>query len=216
MYSYEKRIIYVFYLQLTSALLSPNAAADMQMSNNQNHLINLIKELASANNKLKTDLLDCTDMLMECRNDIYAKLDQQQEEIMQRDQGRTTTKTSLGNNIFEQRAIDDHPNSWLSTSAPQATEEMTVPRLRRTEAQSSNQIKDKEAQQLNTSSGTNKQVPLTEVPSPQPSSSLLSNSPIVHHHYHYYVRNKLMAEKGKLNNRNLPNESDEKVKAGGV
>jgi hypothetical protein len=151
----------------------------------------LIKELASANSKLKTDLIDCTDLLIECRNELYAKLDQQQEEIMQHDQGRTTTKKSLGN------TLDDNPSSWLSTSAPQSDQ---VPRLRRTESKRSNQIED------------DKQT--TKAPSPQPSSSL--PSPIVHHHYHYYVRNKLMAEKGKLNNRKLSNDSVERVKADGV
>ncbi|KAF1803972.1 hypothetical protein FB192DRAFT_1278196, partial [Mucor lusitanicus] len=50
---------------LTSALLSPTAS-DLQMTNH-NQLIELIKELASANNKLKSDLLDCSDLLMECR-----------------------------------------------------------------------------------------------------------------------------------------------------
>jgi hypothetical protein len=65
-------------MQLTSALLSPNSAADLQMTNS--HFIELIKELASANNKLKSDLLDCTDLLMECKSDLHTKLDQQEEE----------------------------------------------------------------------------------------------------------------------------------------
>jgi hypothetical protein len=197
-------IFFFFFLQLTSALLSPNAAAEMQMNNNQNHLIDLIKELASANSKLKTDLIDCTDLLMECRNDLYAKLDQQ-EEIMQHDQGRTITKkSSLSNSTFPQQTID----SWLSTLAPQSSEESTaVPRLRRTESKRSNQIQDKEVDE----SSKNKKHIAPKTPSPQPSSSLPSTSPIVHHHYHYYVRNKLMAEKGKLNNRKPSNDSAEKV-----
>jgi hypothetical protein len=48
-------------MQLTSALLSPG---DAHMTH-QNQLVDLIKELASANTKLKNDLLDCRDLLVE-------------------------------------------------------------------------------------------------------------------------------------------------------
>lgn len=86
---------YVVDLQLTSALLSPNTAADLQMTNS--HLIELIKELASANNKLKSDLLDCTDLLMECRSDLYTKINQQQ------DDGTDNHLTVPTNNQLEQK-----------------------------------------------------------------------------------------------------------------
>ncbi|RCI06004.1 hypothetical protein CU098_009115 [Rhizopus stolonifer] len=113
-------------LKLTYALLSPNAAADLQITNsNQNHLIELIKELASANNKLKTDLLDCSDLLMECRSDLH----RQDQEEMDEEDGQL--KKTLFNHINNK---DDA--AYLSTSAPQSNEE-TVPRLRRTESKRS-------------------------------------------------------------------------------
>lgn len=102
-------------LQLTSALLSPTAS-DLQMTNN-NQLIDLIKELASANNKLKSDLLDCSDLLMECRSDLYAK----QDNNMHHDD----------NNNYNDQNNDGC--SRLSTSAPQKSTTIldTLPRLSR-------------------------------------------------------------------------------------
>lgn len=98
-------------LQLTSALLSPTAS-DVQMTN-QSQLIELIKELASANNKLKSDLLDCSDLLMECRSDLYAK----QDAHMQHDDG----------------SYNDENCDRLSTSAPQKSSTIldALPRLPR-------------------------------------------------------------------------------------
>ncbi|OAD08200.1 hypothetical protein MUCCIDRAFT_182376 [Mucor lusitanicus CBS 277.49] len=98
-------------LKLTSALLSPTAS-DLQMTNH-NQLIELIKELASANNKLKSDLLDCSDLLMECRSDLYAK----QDAHMQHDDG----------------SYNDENCDRLSTSAPQKSSTIldALPRLPR-------------------------------------------------------------------------------------
>ncbi|KAG2202999.1 hypothetical protein INT47_013215 [Mucor saturninus] len=175
-------------LKLTSALLVPNTADDLHMTNHNNtshHLIELIKELASANNKLKTDLLDCSDLLMECRNDLYNKLDKQQDEIMHHDDNSCIIIQQENNN-HAPTSQDDDKTSWLSTSAPQSNEEsiVIVPRLRRTESKRSNKI----------------DTAVTPSPSPpQPAVSLSTDTPaVVHHHYHYYMKNKLMAEKGKL------------------
>ncbi|KAL7314050.1 hypothetical protein PS15m_007708 [Mucor circinelloides] len=98
-------------LKLTSALLSPTAS-DLQMTNH-NQLIELIKELASANNKLKSDLLDCSDLLMECRSDLYAK----QDAHMQHDDG----------------SYNEENCDRLSTSAPHKSSTVldTLPRLSR-------------------------------------------------------------------------------------
>lgn len=80
---------------------------------NNNQLIELIKELASANNKLKSDLLDCSDLLMECRSDLYAK----QDAHMQHDDG----------------SYNDENCDRLSTSAPQKSSTIldALPRLPR-------------------------------------------------------------------------------------
>ncbi|KAI7888099.1 uncharacterized protein EV154DRAFT_605078 [Mucor mucedo] len=175
-------------LKLTSALLVPNTADDLHMTNHNNtshHLIELIKELASANNKLKTDLLDCSDLLMECRNDLYNKLDKQQDEIMHHDDNSCIIIQQENNN-HAPTSQDDDKTSWLSTSAPQSNEEsiVIVPRLRRTESKRSNKIDTTVAPSPS---------------SPQPAVSLSTDTPaVVHHHYHYYMKNKLMAEKGKL------------------
>ncbi|KAG2193193.1 hypothetical protein INT46_011274 [Mucor plumbeus] len=102
-------------LKLTSALLSPTTS-DLQMTNN-NQLIELIKELASANNKLKSDLLDCSDLLMECRSDLHAT----QDNNMHHDD----------NNNYNDQNNDSC--SRLSTSAPQKSFAVleTLPRLSR-------------------------------------------------------------------------------------
>lgn len=170
-------------MQLTSALLVPNTADELHMTNNNNttshHLIELIKELASANNKLKTDLLDCSDLLMDCRNDLYNKLDKQQDEILHHDDNNNTCIIIQQENNNHAQSQDDDKTTWLSSSAPQSNEEsIVIPRLRRTESKRSNTIENS----------------IT----PQPSITTADVPNIVHHHYHYYMKNKLMAEKGKL------------------
>lgn len=84
---------------------------------NNNQLIELIKELASANNKLKSDLLDCSDLLMECRSDLHAT----QDNNMHHDD----------NNNYNDQNNDSC--SRLSTSAPQKSFAVleTLPRLSR-------------------------------------------------------------------------------------
>ncbi|CEP08056.1 hypothetical protein [Parasitella parasitica] len=102
-------------LKLTSALLSPTAS-DLQMTSH-NQLIELIKELASANNKLKSDLIDCSDLLMECRSDLYAK----QDSSMHHDEGS------------DWNGRNDESCGRLSTSAPQRPTTIldNLPRLSR-------------------------------------------------------------------------------------
>lgn len=189
------KIIYI-YIQLTSALLVPNTADDLHMTNNNNnnntshHLIELIKELASANNKLKTDLLDCSDLLMDCRNELYNKLDkQQEEETMHHDENSIVIQQENNNNAQKQNDDNNNKsNTWLSSSAPQSNEESIsiVPRVRKRSSAVSNEI--------------------IEPPPP-----IIEPPTVVHHHYHYYMKNKLMAEKGKLRKSSADTSSSAEV-----
>ncbi|GAA5809243.1 hypothetical protein MFLAVUS_002648 [Mucor flavus] len=173
-------------LKLTSALPVPNTADDLHMTNSSNtnhHLIELIKELASANNKLKTDLLDCSDLLMECRNELYSKLDKQQDDTMHNDDSILIQQENNNNALKQNDDNNNKSNTWLSSSAPQSNQEsiIIVPRVRRPD--------------LKRSSVASNEL----VAEPQSSVSLPTDAPtVVHHHYHYYMKNKLMAEKGKL------------------
>lgn len=173
-------------LQLTSALPVPNTADDLHMTNSSNtnhHLIELIKELASANNKLKTDLLDCSDLLMDCRNELYSKLDKQQDDTTHNDDSILIQQENNNNALKQNDDNNNKSNTWLSSSAPQSNQEsiIIVPRVRRPD--------------LKRSSVASNEL----VAEPQSSVSLPTDAPtVVHHHYHYYMKNKLMAEKGKL------------------
>lgn len=191
-------------LKLTSALLVPNSADDLHMTNNSSNnynknLIELIKELASANNKLKADLLDCSDMLMECRDDLYAKLEQQQhqnDEVMHNDD---TIRCYKKDDAYQ----GDDDNIWLSTSAPQSNEESikNVPRLlRRTESKRSNLLEhDDETGAIVTQQddlGITNSTSTNNVPQSFISLPIDAPPTVVHHHYHYYMKKRLMAEKG--------------------
>ncbi|KAI8977872.1 hypothetical protein BDB01DRAFT_287434 [Pilobolus umbonatus] len=163
----------------------------MQMAN-QNHFIELIKELASANNKLKLDLLDCSDLLVESRAEVsrlYLKL----EELQQTDESHPEELHPLKhlpthphlpakiNNYPKQQ----HQGEWLSSSAPQTTDGLPVlPRI----------VTSFPVAIKTTMDDTDKKTALSESPE---SSPVLSSPTIVHHHYHYYLRNKLLSEKRK-------------------
>lgn len=112
-------------MQLTSALLSPNTAADLQMTNN--HLIELIKELASANNKLKSDLLDCTDLLMECKSDLYAKQqDDQHLTVPNQDEQRPILKRTESKRSIQPPKKEEDVMPQPSTSTPTSTSPTVV------------------------------------------------------------------------------------------
>ncbi|KAG0860142.1 hypothetical protein G6F16_005906 [Rhizopus arrhizus] len=86
-------------------------------TNNNSHLFDLIKELVSANNKLKTDLLESRDMLLESRSEVtnlVAKLEQQEQEV---DDDDNTTMT-------EQHPQDIWPKESNSNTTCNSTEQV--------------------------------------------------------------------------------------------
>ncbi|KAI8875585.1 hypothetical protein K501DRAFT_233480 [Backusella circina FSU 941] len=177
-------------LKLTSALLSPG---DAHMTH-QNQLVELIKELASANTKLKNDLLDCRDLFVERYGHAMPP-----EIVM-------TTNNDGDNNT----AAEENP-PLLSKSAPD--EPSSSCRQDNNNDPSSSSVSLTLPPSIMTSSTSSHS--LAE-PHPTPSTSSVNPS-VVHHHYHYYLKNnKALNEKGKLkdvegdsNNSNDPNEKKE-------
>lgn len=66
-------------------------------NNNTNDLINLIKELSSANTKLKSDLMNCRDQLSEARGEVTALM----QKIDDNESGSTTKKLSLRDDLMK-------------------------------------------------------------------------------------------------------------------
>ncbi|OBZ81901.1 hypothetical protein A0J61_10049 [Choanephora cucurbitarum] len=156
-------------LKLTYALLSPNAASDLQVTNsNQNDLVELIKELASANNKLKSDLLDCSNLLMECKSDLYAKSNPDEEQEYDDDELKVERRRkSLFNHLQDTNYVDSPIPMSIPNTAPEnlqnKQDETVLPQDRMT-----------------------------------PLSESHNTSPVIHHHYHYYMKKKMMSEKRKI------------------
>ncbi|KAI8343794.1 hypothetical protein EDC96DRAFT_522075 [Choanephora cucurbitarum] len=156
-------------LKLTYALLSPNAASDLQVTNsNQNYLIELIKELASANNKLKSDLLDCSNLLMECKSDLYAKSNPDEEQEYDDDELKVEQRRkSLFSHLQDTHYVDSPIPMPIPNTAPENLQN----------------------KQDETVSPQDRMTPLSESH---------NTSPVIHHHYHYYMKKKMMSEKRKI------------------
>ncbi|CAO0798771.1 unnamed protein product [Mucor circinelloides] len=142
--------------------------------NNNNDLISLIKELSSANTKLKSDLINCKEQLSESRGEVSA-LNQKLE-----DAANSTTEQD------GKRLQDD-----IKTSIKRSK------KLKRATSVKDEATNTKKKDGLPIRSKTTMQPPLPSVSSSMPTSSLASSpviSPnsknaVVHHHYHYYVKN---------------------------
>lgn len=143
-------------------------------NNNNNDLISLIKELSSANTKLKSDLINCKEQLSESRGEVSA-LNQKLE-----DAANSTTEQD------GKRLQDD-----IKTSIKRSK------KLKRATSVKDEATNAKKKDGLPIRSKTTMQPPLPSVSSSMPTSSLASSpviSPnsknaVVHHHYHYYVKN---------------------------
>jgi hypothetical protein len=146
-------------------------------NNNNNDLISLIKELSSANTKLKSDLINCKEQLSESRGEVIA-LNQKLE-----DSASSTTEHD------GKRLQDD-----IKTSIKRSKKLKRATSVK-DEATTTSCAKKKVG--LPIRSKTTMQPPLPSVSSSMPTSSLASSpviSPdsknaVVHHHYHYYVKN---------------------------
>ncbi|KAK4519380.1 uncharacterized protein ATC70_009615 [Mucor velutinosus] len=137
----------------------------------------LIKELSSANTKLKSDLINCKEQLSESRGEVIA-LNQKLE-----DSASSTTEQD------GKRLQDDIKASIKRSKKLKRATSV------KDEATTTSSAKKKVG--LPIRSKTTMQPPLPSVSSSMPTSSLASSpvvSPnsknaVVHHHYHYYVKN---------------------------
>ncbi|KAI8146255.1 hypothetical protein BJV82DRAFT_410639 [Fennellomyces sp. T-0311] len=146
-------------------------AADIQQASQQPHLITLIKELASANNKLKTDLLECRDLLSETRHEVI-------------------TLNSRIEDLEKENSVDAEKKSTerlLSMSAPQDLDIKWPLALR----------KQQQQQQIRSRRATSSLVaPPKELPAAGPTPTASTSTPtstsasIVHHHYHYHMQHR--------------------------
>ncbi|KAF7722544.1 hypothetical protein EC973_002968 [Apophysomyces ossiformis] len=179
-------------LKLTSVLMSPTS--DMHHAN-QNHLITVIKELASANNKLKSDLMDCRELLSETRNEVLA-LNNRIEEIEQGecDDIHTTppsplsipiAKPSVDTKLRLGHLATEENMGWLSTSAPQADDlDLCRPSVRR----QTKPILSRKSSHGKERAMTAPTFLSTENPTPASSSLPTTTPAVIHHHYHYHMQ----------------------------
>ncbi|KAL7311040.1 hypothetical protein PS15m_008856 [Mucor circinelloides] len=143
-------------------------------NNNNNDLISLIKELSSANTKLKSDLINCKEQLSESRGEVSA-LNQKLEDA------------SNSTNEQDGKRLQDDIKTSIKKSKM----------LKRATSVKDEATNTKKKDGLPIRSRTTMQPPLPSVSSSMPTSSLASSpviSPnsknaVVHHHYHYYVKN---------------------------
>ncbi|CAO3611759.1 unnamed protein product [Mucor hiemalis] len=180
-------------------------------NNNTNDLINLIKELSSANTKLKSDLMNCRDQLSEARGEVTALM----QKVDDNESGSTTKKLSLRDDLMKK--------SYSTTTSIGKSSKPAISFTTKKKAITSNtkvtrraaSVKERKNLNNGTSGNSKKEdttkpvpirsktaIPATVPPLPVISSSLptandtISSSPsstlsnaIVHHHYHYYVKN---------------------------
>ncbi|KAG0169727.1 hypothetical protein DFQ30_003285 [Apophysomyces sp. BC1015] len=142
-------------VKLTSNIIPAN---DMS-----GHLVSLIKELVSANSKLKLDLLGCREQLSETQSDLVA-LSGRLEEM--------------------ENPVDFGPKRCNLPAT--ATAETSRPRPPKPQVRRAASIRE-----VKKTTNVGKQpVPRTKtLPSPTPSVStpLSQNAAVIHHHYHHYV-----------------------------
>ncbi|KAG0173818.1 hypothetical protein DFQ30_006942 [Apophysomyces sp. BC1015] len=179
-------------LKLTSVLVSPTS--EMHHAN-QNHLITLIKELASANNKLKADLMDCRDILSETRSEVFA-LNSRIEEIENGDseefnatppspQPIPIAKQAAGRKSRMDHLATEDNMAWLSTSAPQPDDnDVCRSRLRR----QTKPIPSCRPSHGKERAATTPALPVKEQSPPAFSSLPAATPPVIHHHYHYHMQ----------------------------
>ncbi|KAI9485132.1 hypothetical protein BDB00DRAFT_878005 [Zychaea mexicana] len=98
-------------LKLTTR--SSTSAVDLQ--HQQPHFITLIKELALANNKLKTDLLECRELLSETRHEVIT-LNCRIEDL---EKDNNNNSSDYHNMNKQRHQWPDKHERFLSTSAPQ-------------------------------------------------------------------------------------------------
>ncbi|KAI8384325.1 uncharacterized protein BYT42DRAFT_257110 [Radiomyces spectabilis] len=184
-------------LKLTTLPSSPITHSQQA---NQSHWITLIKELASANSKLKADLLDCKDHLSEARNEIFAlscKIDGTEEHTMvskvedeeDEDQEEEKEEGSLPS-LPHKPPVELAPAGWLSTSAPS---------LRNMRKQLRTQPRRVTRDPTHATSA--KPLPLSSVQPNTTATTVASSMPgpsgtaVIHHHYHYYMQRKKKSAK---------------------
>ncbi|KAI8073608.1 hypothetical protein BDF21DRAFT_74811 [Thamnidium elegans] len=140
-------------------------------SNNTNDLISLIKELSSANTKLKSDLMNCKEQLSDARDEITALMQKIDDNERKSEHKQVSLQDDLMKKSMSTNTIDFKKKPPISKRAASVKEK--IPNK-----------KEKTKTTLQ---------PLPTVSSSMPTSTLVSCSPsssaIVHHHYHYYVKN---------------------------
>lgn len=148
-------------------------------NNNTNDLINLIKELSSANTKLKSDLLNCREQLSEAKGEVTALIIDQMDHSsttplssLQDDMNSTTTKKTK-----VKRAASVKEKSRPSDSTVGRSKTIPIPLPPPLPTISSSMPTSSIMGNSSTSPPTSSKM------------STSSSSAIVHHHYHYYVKN---------------------------
>ncbi|KAI9269976.1 hypothetical protein EDC94DRAFT_333459 [Helicostylum pulchrum] len=141
-------------------------------SNNTNDLISLIKELSSANTKLKSDLMNCKEQLSDARDEITALMQKIDDNERKSEHKQVSLQDDLMKKSMSTNTIDFKKKPPISKRAASVKEK----------------IPNKKEKSKTTIQ------PLPTVSSSMPTSTLVSCSPssssaIVHHHYHYYVKN---------------------------
>ncbi|KAL0093383.1 hypothetical protein F4703DRAFT_1789818 [Phycomyces blakesleeanus] len=209
-HDYGQMICNILILQIAPVINS--ITPEMQQSN-MNHLLDLVKELASANSKFKTDLMDCRGQLNEAHieaaaynNKIYG---------IDRDEEGEEQRENCGNGVprfMEVTASSIYTDNLalLSRSAPSLHAlgrtnggRMTKPlrEVRLAEQPPITDIQNQPKKDLKQhpfhamsakercpSSKKGKDVARTKTgPIPKPSASSPAGS-IIHHHYHYHER----------------------------
>ena len=173
----------------------------------QQQFITFIKELASANNKLKTDLLECRDLLSETRHEVIT-LNGRIEDLEKENNG--SSNNSSGDEQQQQQQERLH-QQWptrahervLSTSAPSHDDDTLIkwPPVVPSNSLSSRKQKPTHPMRnrslLRSRRATSLLIPPpkdlpTIIPSPTASSSTPTQkqaaASIVHHHYHYHMQ----------------------------
>ncbi|KAG2224235.1 hypothetical protein INT45_000264 [Circinella minor] len=191
-------------LKLTSKSIKAAAMIDIdsqqqqpgqQQPGQQQQFITFIKELASANNKLKTDLLECRDLLSETRHEVIT-LNNRIEDLENNNNGDEQQR------LQQQWPTRGHERV-LSTSAPSHDDDTLI---KWPSVAPSNSLSSRKQQKTNYSHTrsllrsrratssliTPPKDPSTIIPSPTASTSTptqkqIGNS-IVHHHFHYHMQ----------------------------
>ncbi|KAI7859677.1 hypothetical protein BDC45DRAFT_553424 [Circinella umbellata] len=215
-------------LKLTSKSIKAAAMMDIDSQQQQQpgqpgqqqQFITFIKELASANNKLKTDLLECRDLLSETRHEVIT-LNNRIEDLENTNNGNSNNNSGDEQQRLQQQWPTRGHERVLSTSAPSHDDDTLIkwPSVVPSNSLSSRKQKPNYSHSrslLRSRRATSSLItPPKDLPTIIPSPTASTSTPtqkqtaasIVHHHFHYHMQQQQQQQQSYDSLNNLENDT---------